>query len=106
MSRWSWWVRIAHPKCMMKRVVPVTFSRHKERAIDIGVVVVSIDVALQFFSSRQVPNEVCIADSRLYRGDLHEVPMSSSCLRQSNTSLPWMSTDLLKNCVATYLWVG
>jgi hypothetical protein len=42
----------------MKRIVPVTFSRPKERV----VVVVSIDLVLQFFSSRQVPNNVCLAD--------------------------------------------
>jgi hypothetical protein len=50
---------------MMKRVVPVTFSRHKERAIGIGDVVASINIVLQSFSGRQVPNDVWIADRRL-----------------------------------------
>jgi hypothetical protein len=103
MSRGSSWVRIYHLKCMMKRVVPVTFSRHKERAIGIGSVVDSINI-VQFFSGRQVPNNVWIVDRHLYREDLHEASVSSSCLRQGITSLPGMSAVLLRNCMAMYPW--
>jgi hypothetical protein len=91
----------------MKRVVPVTFSRHQERAIGIGDVVASINIVLQCFSGRQVPNDVWIADRRLYREDLHEAVSSSSCLRQGITNLPQlpgMSAVLLKNCMTMYPW--
>jgi hypothetical protein len=87
----------------MKRIVPVTFLRHEERAIGIGDVVDSINI-VQFFRGRQVPNNVWIADCRLYREDLHEAPVSSSCLRQGITNLPGMSAVLLKNCLVTYPW--
>jgi hypothetical protein len=84
---------------MMERIVPVTISRHKERAISIGDVVDSINVVLQSFGGRQVLNDVWIADSRLYM-DLHEA-VSSSCLHQGITNLPGMSAVLLKNCLVT-----
>jgi hypothetical protein len=69
-------------------------------------VVASINIVLQCFSGRQVPNDVWIADRHLYREDLHEAPMSSSCLRQGIANLPGMSAVLLKNCVTltTYPW--
>jgi hypothetical protein len=37
---------VSHPKCIMKRAVPVTFSRRNKRATGIGVVIISISFNL------------------------------------------------------------